>query len=309
MVFSCSWKIILINLKKFRALEDDDFRILSVTESLMKRHEFIPLGEIIKFSEIRKDEVVFRIRNLTKDRFLSKPVRKILGYEGYQLTSYGLDALALRALVKSDVIDAIGKQLGVGKESDIFEAINSKGTRLALKFHRLGRTSFRQTLRKRGFVAEQTQISWLNQSKLSAEREYSALRALASARVSTPKAVKCNRHIVVMSLIAGTELKFAEMEDPKSIAKEILRNVRRTYLRAKLIHSDLSEYNILIKPDGQILIIDWPQSVDIDHPNAHDNLCRDIRNIISCFRRQSDLKIDLDNTLEYVKGNLRNLTI
>ncbi|WP_455370094.1 RIO1 family regulatory kinase/ATPase domain-containing protein, partial [[Eubacterium] cellulosolvens] len=126
---------------------------------------------------------------------------------------------------------------------------------------------------------------------------------------STPKAVKCNRHIVVMSLIEGTELKFAEMEDPKSIAKEILRNVRRAYLVAKLIHSDLSEYNILIKPDGQILIIDWPQSVSIDHPNAYDNLKRDIHNIITCFRRKSKLKMDLDNALEYVKGNLRNLSI
>ena len=200
-------------------------------------------------------------------------------------------------------------QLGVGKESDIFEAINSKGTRLAVKFHRLGRTSFRQTLRKRGFVAEQSQISWLNQSKLSAEKEYSALKILTSARVSTPKAVKCNRHIVVMSLISGTELKFAEMEDPKTIAKEILRNVRLTYLRAKLIHSDLSEYNVLIKPNGQILIIDWPQSINVDHPNANDNLKRDIQNIINCFKRKSNLKIDLHKTLEYVKGNLRNLSI
>jgi RIO kinase 2 len=299
----------LLNLEKFRALENNDFRILSVTESLMNRHEFIPLEEIIEFSEIRKDEVEFRIKDLSKDRFLSKPTKKILRYEGYQLTLYGLDALALNFLVRSGVIDAIGQKLGVGKESDIYEAINSKGTRLAVKFHRLGRTSFRQTLRKRGFVAEQTHMSWLNQSKLSAEKEYSALRDLTYARVSTPKAVKCNRHIVVMSLISGTELKFAEMEDPKPIVKEILRNVRRAYVGAKLIHSDLSEYNILIKPDGKILIIDWPQSVSIDHPNAHDNLKRDVQNIITFFKRKSDLKMDLDNILEYVKGNRRNLSI
>ena len=299
----------MLNFEKFRALENNDFRILSVTESLMKRHEFVPLEEIIEISEIRKDEVEFRIRHLSKDRFLSKPAKKILRYEGYQLTLHGLDALALKALVKSGVIDAIGKQLGVGKESDIFEAINSKGTRFAVKFHRLGRTSFRQTLRKRGFVAEQTQTSWLNQSKLSAEKEYTALRTLTSAKVSTPKAVRHNRHIVVMSLISGTELKFAEMEDPKSIVKEILRNIRRSYLKANLIHSDLSEYNILVKPDGQILIIDWPQSVSTDHPNAHDNLTKDIQNIITCFKRKSDLALELDKTLEYVKGKFRTLSI
>ena len=34
-------------------------------------------------------------------------------------------------------------QIGVGKESDIFEVTNEEGEVMALKLHRLGRTSFR----------------------------------------------------------------------------------------------------------------------------------------------------------------------
>ena len=34
-------------------------------------------------------------------------------------------------------------QIGVGKESDIFEVTNEEGDVMALKLHRLGRTSFR----------------------------------------------------------------------------------------------------------------------------------------------------------------------
>ena len=36
-----------------------------------------------------------------------------------------------------------GVQIGVGKESDIFEVTNEEGEVMALKLHRLGRTSFR----------------------------------------------------------------------------------------------------------------------------------------------------------------------
>jgi RIO kinase 2 len=37
----------------------------------------------------------------------------------------------------------VGRQIGVGKESDIFEVTNEEGEVFALKLHRLGRTSFR----------------------------------------------------------------------------------------------------------------------------------------------------------------------
>jgi len=294
---------------KFKTLEKNDFRILSATEILMRGHEFVPYDEIARFSRLRDDEVVHRIRTLTRDRFLTRGRESILGYQGYSLTLFGYDDLALRALVNSGAIEAIGKPLGVGQESDIYEALDSRGRECAVKFHRLGRTSFRQTFRKREFIAERSHISWLYQSRLSAEREYRALRSLHSAKVNVPKPVAQNRHVVVMGLIVGTELKHTEMEDATPILREIVRNMRVAYRKAKLIHSDLSEYNILIKPDGRILIIDWPQGVEPSLPNAEAYLRKDVYNVITAFKRKTGLNPDLGEVLEYVKGERNRVAL
>lgn len=43
-------------------------------------------------------------------------------YDGYRLTYMGYDFLALRALTARGHISGVGRQIGMGKESDIFEA-------------------------------------------------------------------------------------------------------------------------------------------------------------------------------------------
>ena len=35
-----------------------------------------------------------------------------------------------------------------------------------------------------------------------------------------------------------------------------------------LIHGDFNEFNILLKDDGDPVLIDFPQMVSISHPNA-----------------------------------------
>ena len=42
-------------------------------------------------------------------------------YDGYRLTTLGYDFLALKALVNRGAVSAVGRQIGVGKESDVFE--------------------------------------------------------------------------------------------------------------------------------------------------------------------------------------------
>ncbi len=42
-------------------------------------------------------------------------------YDGYRLTSLGYDFLALKALVSRGSVTAVGRQIGVGKESDVYE--------------------------------------------------------------------------------------------------------------------------------------------------------------------------------------------
>jgi len=106
-----------------------------------------------------------------------------------------------------------------------------------------------------------------------------------------------------MGMIEGAELiHYVEVPSPKSVLDEVLLNVRRAYLEAGVIHADLSEFNIILKPDGYILIIDWPQFVERNHPNAEQLLRRDVRNVVRYFQRKFGTKTKLKDALTYVKG-------
>ena len=48
-------------------------------------------------------------------------------YDGYRLTYLGYDYLAIKALVNRGAVAGVGRQIGVGKESDIFEVTNEEG--------------------------------------------------------------------------------------------------------------------------------------------------------------------------------------
>ena len=80
-------------------------------------------------------------------------------------------------------------------------------------------------------------------------------------------------------------------------------------LKAHVIHADLSEYNVILKPDGHILIIDWPQYVKTDHSNAAELLLRDLKNILTFFNRKFNVKVLIEETCDYVTGKNRSLAI
>ena len=287
-----------VAVQVFRTLDNEDLRALQVIETGMSRHEFVPKEMIAKFAKFSMEETEFRLSHLDRLRL----IRQIKGaYVGYTLNYAGYDCLAINALVKAGVLEAFGKSLGVGKEADVYDALNPKGEQTAVKFHRLGRISFRQTQRKRGYAKEG--ISWLFQSRRAAEKEFQALKLVFPHRVAVPKPISQNRHVLVMGMIEGAELaEWKEIPKPEKVLEEILRNIRKAYLKAGIIHADLSEYNIILKTDMHILMIDWPQYVTRDHPNSQQLLTRDLKNILQYFKRKHMLKVNLKEALTYVTG-------
>jgi len=289
-----------VAVKIFRTLEPEDFKTLRAVEIQMKKSEFISEEQIPRHAKLPSEEVIYRLDELSKQGFLQ---HQSTPYVGYRLTAAGYDCLAINALVKADVLQAFGKPLGVGKESDVYDALTPNNTRVAVKFHRLGRTSFRQTKRKRGYVAEQAYTpTWLYQSRLAAQKEFEALSILYPKGVSVPKPIKQNRHVIVMSIIEGAELYYLEIPNPRKVFDEILFNIKKAYKDAGIIHADLSSYNIVVQLDEHILIIDWPQYVTVKHANARQLLERDIQNIVCFFRQKLRLEIDLEHVLANVMG-------
>ncbi|MFW6110487.1 MAG: serine/threonine-protein kinase RIO2 [Thermoproteota archaeon] len=295
----------MFSAEVFRKLEKEDLRVLQVIEAGMSKHKFVPKKLITDYTKFSSKETFFRLDRVSEFRLVR---RRRGAYVGYTLNYAGYDCLAINALVKSGVLEALGKSLGVGKEADVYDALNPKGENIAVKFHRLGRVSFRETMRKRGYADRRT--GWLYRSRLSAEKEFKGLKVVFPCGMSVPEPITQNRHVVVMGMIAGVELaEYKDIPEPKQVLKQILREIRKAYLKAHVIHADLSEYNILVDPDMKILIIDWPQYVTKDHLNAQQLLKRDIKNVLQFFRRKHLLKVEVDKCLDYVTGRIKTLDI
>lgn len=75
--------------------------------------------------------------------------------------------------------------------------------------------------------------------------------------------------------------------------------MRRMYHRCKLVHADLSEYNILYH-NAHLYIIDVSQSVEHDHPHAFDFLRSDIKNVEEFFGRFGVKCLGLRRCFEFI---------
>jgi RIO kinase 2 len=292
----------------FRSLRPADLRILLGVELGMTSREYVPVSRIVRYANLLEEEVLKCVPELVDKRLMASGITAELGYAGFRLTFLGYDCLALNALVRRGVVEALGNPLGLGKESDVYDAKGKRGTRIALKFHRLGRISFRQTRRTRGYVAERSHTSWIYQARMAATREFAALRRARRAGVPVPKPIGQNRHLVAMGMFEGLELsKAIPLSHPKTVLRRVLLKLRCLFCNAHLVHGDLSEYNILMTESGKFTLIDWPQSVSSDDPRADLLLRRDVSNIVNFFQKRYGVFVPVEDALDFVKGKKRSI--
>lgn len=286
----------------YRGLDDEDKKILFTIESELSRYLYVPVRVILSKTKIPPKRLNERLENLVKNRVLA---RRLGAEVGYTLTMLGLDVLALDSLVSKGCIQALGEKVNVGKEADIYEALSPAGHRLALKFYRVGRTSFRQTTRLRPYVTERDIHSWLDESILSAQREYKALVELSRLTEYVPKPVGYSRHAVVIEYIEGVELyRVNALRNPMLFLEGIIDVIKIAYKEVGIVHGDLSEYNILVAyPEEKPIVIDWPQYTYRDHPSSMNLLRRDVRYVLRYFSRKFGLKLEEGDILkEIVEG-------
>lgn len=282
--------------KLVKQLESEDWKILHALERNLPAKEDVQPAKMTKTTDLFAEEIEFRLGRLERDGLVMR------NPNGYSLVTAGLDAIALNAFASRDLISALGKPIGVGKESDVYEAITEAGVSYAIKFYRIGRASFRAIRRKRSYLAGESPRRWFLMSIEAAKTEYNALRKLVVHSVSVPNVIARERHALLMPRIDGAILvNVAEMNDPRAVLLKILSNVRAAYLKAGVINGDLSEYNVIF--DGtDVWLIDWPQAVDRSHPNADTLLDRDVLNILRFFKRRFGVESSLEDVSFYVRG-------
>lgn len=261
-------------------LEEADFHLLSGIEHGMRFSRWVATEKLPEFSRLEPEEIEYRL-----DRCMDRELieRKTIQYTGYRLTFEGYDALALRTFSERETIDGVGAPLGVGKESDVYEARSYQP--LALKYHREGYTNFREVQKERDYTSDKEHRSWLYTARKAAEREYDALETLYPA-VAVPQPIDQNRHAVVMERIDGVELSRAKLEPEQvtGVLDLVLAEMAAAY-RKGYVHADMSEYNVFVASEG-VTVFDWPQTVPTEHENSSELLKRDVENLLGHFHRK-----------------------
>ena len=274
-----------LDVSCMRYLTKDDYRVLVAVEMGMRNHELVSVDLITSIARLRHGGIYKILSTLLRHKLVAHANQQ---YNGYRLSYLGYDILALRTLLAQGVITSVGSQIGVGKESDIFEAMDEDGNEIVVKIHRLGRTSFRAVRRQRDYMAGKSKASWLYMSRLAAIKEYAFMQALFAHEFPTPTPIAQNRHVVAMSRVKGfplAQLKAGAVPEP--VAARVFAYcmaMLRRLAEHGLIHCDFNEFNLMIDDEGlKVTLIDFPQMISTDHPNAGELFARDVNCLIKFF--------------------------
>ncbi|KAM3939114.1 serine/threonine-protein kinase RIO2 [Leptodactylus fuscus] len=288
-----------LNVVLLRYLSRDDFRVLTAVEMGMRNHEIVPASLIASIASLKHGGCNKILRELVKHKLIAYERTKTV--QGYRLIYGGYDYLALKTLSSRDVVTSVGNQMGVGKESDIYIVANDDDKQLALKLHRLGRTSFRNLKNKRDYHKHRHKMSWLYLSRLAAMKEFAYMKALYDRGFPVPKPYDYNRHAVVMELINGYPLcQVRQLEDPAALYNELMELILKLANHG-LIHGDFNEFNLMLDDEDHVTMIDFPQMVSTSHANAEWYFDRDVKCIRDFFLKRFNYESELFPTFSDIQ--------
>jgi RIO kinase 1 len=204
---------------------------------------------------------------------------------------------ALQPLIDDGVIDEVVRPLKSGKEATVYLVRSGEQTRCAKVYRDMAQRSFQKRAkyqegrkvrgsRQARAMSKSTRFGRREQEAAWKNAEVDALYRLVAAGVRVPKPYGYFNDVLVMELVtdgAGNPApRLSEVELSSHKAREyhdfLIRQVVRM-LNIGLIHGDLSEFNVLVAPDGPV-IIDLPQVVNAAGNNgALAMLERDVNNI------------------------------
>jgi RIO kinase 1 len=212
-------------------------------------------------------------------------------------------------LMNSGVIYELNGVVSSGKEARVYWGTTREGTDLAVKIYLTSSAEFKRGMHK--YIEGDPRFKDVKHDTRSliavwAQKEFRNLCEAYAAKVRVPKPIAVKSNIVVMEFIgkegvSAPSLKEQPPEDPEKVYKVIVTYLKRLYQKAKIVHGDLSEYNIMIW-NGKPVVFDVSQSVSIQHPLADFMLRRDLANVNRFFSRQNVDVIPIEELYKMVVG-------
>ena len=211
----------------------------------------------------------------------------------------------LQPLIEDGVIDEVLRPLKSGKEASVYVVRSGNQTLCAKVYKNMAHRSFQARVqyqegrkfrgsRQARAIAKSTKFGRREQEAEWKNTEVEALYRLAAAGVRVPQPRGFFHGVLLMELVTdehgASALRLGEVELTPDLAQSFHSDLMRDVVRMLclgLIHGDLSEYNVLVTPDGPV-IIDLPQVVSAAGNNAaRAMLLRDVHNIRDSLARSA----------------------
>lgn len=218
--------------------------------------------------------------------------------------------MVLFKMLNRGVFHDINGCISTGKEANVYHATRSDGEELAIKVYKTSVLVFKDRDRyvqgdyrfRHGYCKHNPR----KMVKTWAEKEMRNLMRVKAAGIRCPTPLLLRLHVLVMEFIgkagwAAPRLKDAALSDDKLRESylEIITTMRTLYQKCKLVHGDLSEYNILYF-EGHLYVIDVSQSVDLDHPLALDFLKEDCLHVSDFFKKNGVAVMTVKELFDFV---------
>jgi len=179
--------------------------------------------------------------------------------------------------------------ISTGKEGNVFRCSGGKNY-FALKIYKIETSDFKHMA---DYITGDERFKDVRNDKFEivkawTKKEFRNLEELSRARVRVPLPIAFKRNCLVMEFVGkdgeaaprAKDKPFENMEEKYGIVCKYMAKM----VKKKIVHADLSEYNIL-NNDEELVIIDVGQSVSTMHPKAKDFFERDVKNMSRWFKR------------------------
>ncbi len=219
------------------------------------------------------------------------------------------DKITLETLYKlanQGYIDILNGAISTGKEANVLTGITDDETFVAVKIYRIATSDFKKmdyylkgdprfnvkTKNKRKII-----YSWVT-------KEFKNLTRLDTAGVRVPKPKTSANNVLLIDFIGDEDGNPAQPvrnqppQNPEEFWNKLLVQLKMFVNDAKLVHGDLSNYNIL-NLNEEPVIIDVSQSVVLDNPISKELLERDINTLVREYTKLG-VETSFEEVWEYV---------
>jgi len=216
----------------------------------------------------------------------------------------------LQVLIDDGVIDEVLRPLKSGKEAAVYVVRSGDEVRCAKVYKDMAQRSFQQRVqyqegrkvrgsREARAIGKASKYGRRQQEAAWKNTEVEALYQLREAGVRVPEPFGYFHGVLVMELVTDADgfsaSRLGEVELDAVQARRfhaVLVQQAKLMLCCGLIHGDLSAYNVLVGPDGPV-VIDFPQVVSAAGNNAaRAMLLRDVNNLTAWLGRSAPELLD-----------------